>query len=95
MPLGIGFKPVAGGLDRHVLADRGHDILQGAPFRRVVEHVVDGDQRHRRKSSDLRKLSDTARVIATIEHAGGEPDGFPGGGVLQPRQELMHGRGID
>ena len=45
MPLGVGFKQAAGIVDRDVLADAGQDILQGPPFGRVIEHVVDRDER--------------------------------------------------
>jgi hypothetical protein len=34
-----------GFLDRHMLADAGQDILQRPPLRRVIEHVVGGDER--------------------------------------------------
>ena len=33
-------------VDRHMLADAGDDVLQRAALRRVIEHVVDGDQRN-------------------------------------------------
>ena len=44
MPLGIGLQAEAGFLDRHTLADAGQDVLQRTPLRRVIEHVVGGDQ---------------------------------------------------
>ena len=46
MPLGIGFEQPARLLQRQMLADAGDDVLQRAAFGRVIEHVVDGDQRH-------------------------------------------------
>ena len=75
MPLGIGFEPAAGLVDGDVLADAGDDILQRAPLGRVIEHVVDGDQRNAgvvARSSASR--ASRRAIVAAIEHAGGEPD---------------------
>ena len=46
MPLGIGFQPPSGGLDRHFLPDAGDDVLQLPAFGGVIQHVVDRQQRH-------------------------------------------------
>ena len=53
MTLGIGVEPPAGLVDRQMLADAGEHVLQRAPVRMVVEHVVDGDQRHARGARQL------------------------------------------
>ena len=44
-----------------MLADAGDDVLQRAPFGRVVEHVVDGDQRHAGVAGDCGKPRQPAR----------------------------------
>ena len=46
--LRIGFEQPAGRIDGDVLTDAGHDVLQWSPLRRVIEHVVDGDERNER-----------------------------------------------
>ncbi len=45
MTFGIGFEQAARFVERHVLADAGDDVLQRAPLRCVIEHVVGGEQR--------------------------------------------------
>ncbi len=72
--LGIGFEQPAGLVDRHVLADAGDDVLQRAALGRVIEHVVDGDQRHAGLRGDRLEPGQPARIVAAIEHAGGKPD---------------------
>ena len=74
MALGIGFEASARRGERHMLADAGHDVLQGAPFGRVIEHVVGGDQRHARCAGERGEAGEAPRIIAAIEHAGAEPD---------------------
>ncbi len=74
MALGIGFEPVAGGVERDMLADAGDDVLQRTPLGHMIEHVVDGDERHARGAGDAGKTLQAAGVVAMMEHAGGEPD---------------------
>ena len=57
VPLGIGFKAAAGGFDRHMLADAGDDVLQRTAFGRVIEHIIDGDQRDRSIASDRQQAA--------------------------------------
>ena len=72
MPLGIGLQAEAGFLDRHMLADAGQDVLQRAPLRRVIEHIVGGDQGQAMLRAELGELADPSCVIAAIEMADGE-----------------------
>ena len=74
MPLGIGFQKPARLLQRAVLADAGDDILQRPAFGRVIEHVVDGDQRDERAVGDVLQLRQPAAVVAAIKQAGRKPD---------------------
>jgi hypothetical protein len=76
MPFGIGFEPPAGGVDGDVLADAGHDIVERAPLGRVIEHVVDGNQRDARLAGQRGKPRQAAVVVAAIENARGKPHGF-------------------
>ena len=71
---------------RHVLADAGDDVLQRAPFGRVIEHVIDGDQRHTGVAAMCSKPRKPPGIIAAIKQAGGEPDGTARRGLRQPRQ---------
>ena len=88
MPFRIGFEPAAGRGQRHVLADAGDDVLQRTPFGRVVEHVIDGDQRHPGVGRNLRKPRKPPVVVAAIEQAGSKPDGTARQGLRQPRQHI-------
>ena len=46
MPLCVLLQPLAGLKDGQVFADACQDVLQRSTFRVVVEHVIDGEQRH-------------------------------------------------
>ena len=72
--LGIGFETPSGIGERHVLADASHDVLQGAPLGRVIEHVAGGEKRHPRRARNGGEPGEAARIIAAIAHAGAEPD---------------------
>src|ERR1700754_1439917 len=76
MPLGIRLKLPARRLQREMLADAGDNILQGPTFRSVIEDVVDGDERDRGAPRYVGNAPETARIVTTIKHAGGEPDGI-------------------
>ena len=92
--LGIGGEPPAGLVDGQMLADAGEHVLQFAPVGVVIEHVVDGDQRH----AGLRARVDAQRkpraVIAAIEHAGGEPHAA-GSGLAQDGEKRRFFRSRD
>ena len=77
MPLGIGFEPAAGGVDRDVFADAGHHILEHAPLGCMIEHVVYRDQRHTGSCGDGCKPRKAAGIVTPIEHACREPRRFP------------------
>ena len=51
-----------------------------APVGMVIEHVVDGDQRHACLPRQRGALAEPRAVVAAIEHAGGEPHAAGGGG---------------
>ena len=57
-----------------MLADARHDVLQRAPFGRVIEHVAGGDQRHARRAGERSEAGEAPRIVAAIAHAGAEPD---------------------
>src|SRR5437763_16765024 len=68
IPLSIGCKAPACPVDGQVLADAGEHVLQSSPLGMVIEHVIDGDERHPGLRRNLRALHQTRAVIATIEH---------------------------
>ena len=72
--LGIDLEPAAGGVDRHLLADAGEDVLQVAGAGLVVERVVDGEERHGGGAGDAPEARQPAPVVAAAMHGGGEPD---------------------
>ena len=74
MPLGIGFQKAARLLQRPMLADAGDDILQRPAFRRVIQHVVHGDQRDKRAVGNVPQLRQPAAIVAAIKQTGCEPD---------------------
>ena len=71
--LGIGLKPVAGRVDGAVLANAGHHVLQGAAFRRVVEHVIDGHEGRARLGRKLCQPAEVFPVAARVGVACAEP----------------------
>jgi hypothetical protein len=95
VPLGIGFEQPPGRVDGDALANAGHDVLQGPPLRRMIQHVVHGDQRHRCAFGDRGEPLQAAGIVAAIQHAGGEPDGVPNAQGLQPRENLAQRVGPD
>ncbi len=71
--LGIDGEPAAGLVDRQVLADAGDHVLQCPPVGVVIEHVIDGDQRHAGRPCGLGAAGKPRAVIAAIEHGCREP----------------------
>src|SRR5262249_60557238 len=61
------------------------------PIGVVIEHVVDGDERHTGLACDRRAPEEPCAVIAAIEHVGGEPHAAAGG-VAQEREEIACAR---
>ena len=88
MALGIDGEPAAGRVDGQVLADAGEHVLQFAPVGMVIEHVVDGDQRHAGMARKLGAAEKPRAVVAAIEHGGGEPHAA-GRGVAQAGKEVL------
>jgi len=62
-----------------MLADAGEHVLQFSPVGVVIEHVVDGDERHADLARDCGAPKEPCAVIAAIEHVGGEPHAAAGG----------------
>ena len=85
--LGIDGKAASRGVDRQVLANAGEHVLQFPPVGMVIEHVVDGDERHAGLAGDRGAPGEPRAVIAAIEHVGGEPHAAAGGGA-QEREEI-------
>jgi hypothetical protein len=73
VPLGIRREPPARRLERDVLADAGEHVLQAPALRRMIEHVVDRDERHADVVRELRRLREPRPIGAGIEHGCGEP----------------------
>ena len=69
MPLGIGIEQIAGGGDRHFLADAGDDVLQRAAVGRVIMDVVGGEDRAAVCLRDPVEPLDPRSVVAAIEPA--------------------------
>jgi len=67
MALGMSGEAETGFRDRAMLADAGHDILQGPPLGLVVVHVVGRDERQPGHGGDVGKAGETAGVVAAIE----------------------------
>jgi hypothetical protein len=89
--LGIDGEPPPGPVDRQVLADAGEDVLQFPPVGMMIEHVVDGDERHAGLPCDPGTPCQPRTVIAAIEHVGGQPHAA-GGGSTQKRKQLIRFR---
>ncbi len=73
MALGIDGEPPAGVLQRHVLADAGEHVGELAPVGMMIEHVVDGDQRHVCVARQRQARGQPRAVVAAVEHGGGQP----------------------
>ena len=61
----------------------------------MIEHVVHGNQRHGCFVGNRDQPHQPAAVVAAIEHAGRQPDGWRSGGRLQAHQQVRRRRGID
>jgi hypothetical protein len=60
----------------------------------MIEDVVDGDERNEGSIGYVVQPSEPTRIVAAIEHAGGEPDG-PRRGFLQSEQKHAKPLGMD
>ena len=73
MPLGIDGEPKAGFRNGTFLADAGDDVEERPALRRVIMHIVDGDERRAVPLAELGQQTEPARfVAAVIMHAGEE-----------------------
>ena len=73
MPLGIDGEPEAGLGKSAFLADAGDDVEERPALRRVIMHVVDGDERRSVPLAELGQQAEPARLVAAvIMHAGKE-----------------------
>ena len=73
MAFGIGFKPLADGLDGGLLADAGEDVLQAAARGMVIQHFVGREQRHAGRCGDMMKPRQAAPVVAAVEKTRRQP----------------------
>jgi hypothetical protein len=74
MPLGVGFQPKAGLLDRAVLAHAGDHVLQRTTLGGVIEHVVGGHHRRASLPRQLFQSRQTLQVAGGVGPAGRQPD---------------------
>ena len=88
MPLGVARQEAPGLGERNVLADRGHDVLQPAAARGVVEGVVGGQKRRAAGFGEPRGAGHAALVAAVLGGSDGKTR-RPRKGGAEPRQ---HGR---
>jgi hypothetical protein len=71
MPLGVDCQPETRLGNGALLADAGDDVGEGAPLRRVVEHVIGGDQRCAGLFAELIEQPEPAGLVAMMTvHAG-------------------------
>jgi hypothetical protein len=54
----------------------------------VIEHIVDGDQRHQRALRNIGDFRQPPRIVASIEKTAREPHRTARGGALQPLEHL-------
>ena len=66
-------KPLARLRQRHMLADAGDDILQGALVGMMIERVIDRDQRRPAFARQAFQCFQPAAVFAGIKHGGRQP----------------------
>jgi hypothetical protein len=82
--LGVDFQTTAGLGDRRSFTNAGEYVLQWALIGSGIECVTHCEQRHARRSDDLRELLQSALVVAPPVHRCAEPhavrglDGKPG-----------------
>ena len=72
MPLGIDGEPEAGLGQRAFLADAGDDVAERPALRRVIMHVVDGDERRIVPLAKLGQQTEPARLVAAMVMRAGE-----------------------
>ncbi len=73
MAFRIGFKALADGVDRGLLANAGQHILQGAPCGMVIQHLVGGQERHAGGRCEAMKPNQATPVVAAVQQAGCKP----------------------
>ena len=73
MPFGIGFEALARGVERDMFTDAGDDILQSAPFRHVIQHIIGGDQRYVLCAGEGAQFAQFAAIAFAMQHGGGKP----------------------
>ena len=92
VPLGIGFQPLAGGHQRHMLADAGEHVLQRPPFGPVIEHVIGGKERHADTAGKPRQEREPAVVAGAMQAVRHQADAA--GKCLLQRNERRFQRGV-
>ncbi len=51
-----------------------HDVLQFAPLGGVIQHIVDGEERHAKFAREALQFAQAFFVVAVMEHGGRQPD---------------------
>jgi len=74
MPLGIGFQNAPGAVHAQPLADAGEHVLQRTLFRRGVERVIGGEQRHAAAARHVPQDGKAAAVGAMAVHGAAKPE---------------------
>ncbi len=74
MPLGVGFERAARAEDRHMLADAMDNIGETAPLRRMIETVIDREQRNARNPGRRGQLVENPAVVVAKASPPREPD---------------------
>ena len=73
MPFGIDGEPQAGFGERAFFAHAGEHVGERPALRRVIENVVDGDERRAEPGAEFGQKTEPARLVAAmIMHAGEE-----------------------
>ena len=79
MPLGVGLRQAARGLERRLLADAGEDVGERAPLGRMHQRVVGRDQRRADLTRERRAPRQPAAHVLAISQARADPQAFAEG----------------
>ena len=74
MPLGVGGEQETRSVDRRLLADAGEHVGEPSPLGRMIERVIDGEERNARGLRDRGEFVKARRVVGCESARAGEPD---------------------